>query len=181
MTTFLVHRKIAALVAVAATALAATGSAGALGATATPACTTAGLEVWLGVGLGGGAAGSTYYPLEFTNVSGHACHLYGFPGVSAVAGGVRVGTPARWDHVGPEGTVTLGPGASAHAVLRIVAAGNFSPAACGVVRAAALRVYPPNQTASTEIPFSYAACRKRGPVFLTVTPVQARVGVPGHP
>jgi Domain of unknown function (DUF4232) len=28
------------------------------------------------------AAGSSYYELEFTNLSGHACALQGFPGVS---------------------------------------------------------------------------------------------------
>ena len=47
-------------------------------------CTTSGLAVWLGVGEGGAAAGSTYYPLEFTNTSNHRCRLPGFPGVSAV-------------------------------------------------------------------------------------------------
>jgi hypothetical protein len=38
-------------------------------AAVSPSCTTSGLVVWLGVGEGGAAAGSTYYPLEFTNTS----------------------------------------------------------------------------------------------------------------
>jgi Domain of unknown function (DUF4232) len=47
-------------------------------------CATSGLEVWLALGAGGGAAGSIYYPVEFTNVTGHTCHLFGFPGVSDI-------------------------------------------------------------------------------------------------
>jgi hypothetical protein len=58
-----------------------------------PECTTAALEVWLGIGVGGGAMGSTYYPMEFTNVSAHACNLTGYPGVSAYGGG-HSGSPA---------------------------------------------------------------------------------------
>ena len=60
----------------------------------TPRCTTSALEVWLGLGGGGGQAGSTVYPVEFTNLSAHTCSLYGFPGVSAEAGRVtRWGAP----------------------------------------------------------------------------------------
>jgi len=52
------------------------------------------LEVWLGLGVGGGATGSIYYPGEFTNVTGHTCHLFGFPGVSAIYNGHQAGSPA---------------------------------------------------------------------------------------
>src|SRR6266480_4724835 len=92
-------RRMILLAAVAAPLLTASTTAGAQTAAATtPRCTTAALEVWLGVGGGGGQAGSIAYPIEFTNVSGHACHLYGFPGVSAEVAGHRVGSAARRDH-----------------------------------------------------------------------------------
>jgi len=45
---------------------------------------------------GDGAAGSVYYTLQFTNLSGHACTLRGYPGVSAVSlSGHQLGAPAR--------------------------------------------------------------------------------------
>ena len=73
--------------AVAASALAA--AAAAQGSVAgPPRCGTPGLVVWLETD-GNGAAGSVYYLLELTNLSGHTCKVYGYPGVSAVdlAGG----------------------------------------------------------------------------------------------
>lgn len=77
----------AALIPVAA--LAATVSAPAGAATArTPRCATAGLVVWMNT-QGSGAAGSVFYTLKFTNLSGHACTLRGYPGVSAVSLGGR--------------------------------------------------------------------------------------------
>jgi hypothetical protein len=148
---------------------------------ATPRCTTAGLEVWLGVGAGGAQAGSTSYPLELTNVSGHTCHLLGFPGVSALANGHQAGSAAGRDHAAPVATVMLRPNTSAHAVLRIADVGVFSPADCKPVTAGALRVFAPGATRAATVPFRFRACSARGPVFLHVTAVQPRVGVPGHP
>jgi uncharacterized protein DUF4232 len=165
--------------ALAALPLAASSSAGA--AQTTPRCTTPGLEAWLGVGTGGAAAGSTSYPLELTNVSGRTCHLFGFPGVSAETGGSQVGSAAGRDHSAPETTVTLHPGSTAHAVLRITDVGVFTPATCKPVTADGLRVFPPGAFRAAEIPFRFKACAAKGPVFLHVTAVQPKVGVPGHP
>src|SRR4029079_9392733 len=64
-------------------ALAATSSSPRELAGGTPRCTTAGLVVWLNT-QGSGTAGSTFYQLKFTNLSGHACTLTGYPGVSGV-------------------------------------------------------------------------------------------------
>ena len=149
-------------------------------ATPTPKCATSGLAVWLGLGPGGAAAGSTYYPLEFSNVSGHACHLFGFPGVSAYDGH-QLGSPAGRNPSHPSRTVTLAPGATAHAALQIVDVLNFPTSKCMPVTANALRVYPPNQFASAEIPFSFKACSAKGEIFMSVEPVRPGVGVPGHP
>jgi hypothetical protein len=159
--------------------LAATGTAGAAGTT--PRCTTAHLEVWLGVGAGGAQAGSVSYPMELTNVSGRTCHLFGFPGVSAEAGGHQAGSAAGRDRSVPSQTVTLRPGTTAHAVLQIADVSAFPPATCRPVTADGLRVYPPGAFRSTVIPFRFRACSAKGPVFLHVTAVQPRVGVPGHP
>jgi hypothetical protein len=38
-----------------------------------------------------GGAGSSYYPLNFTNGSGSACEMYGFPGVSFAASATAAG------------------------------------------------------------------------------------------
>ena len=82
----------AALIPVAA--LAATAAPAVPAAASTPPCQTAGLVMWLA--NGSAAAGTFYYDLNFTNLSGHACTLRGHPGVSAVnLSGGRVGRPCR--------------------------------------------------------------------------------------
>lgn len=167
---------VAALVGIAAG-----WSTAAAAQTATPRCTTGGLAVWLGVGGGGGAAGSVSYPLELTNVSSRTCHLFGFPGVSALAAGRQAGSAAGRDRTRPAQTVTLRPGATAHAVVRIADVSAFAPAACRPVTADGLRVYPPGAFTAATVPFRFRACSAKGPVFLTVTATQPRVGVPGHP
>src|SRR5438046_1227180 len=58
---------------------------------------------------------------------------------------------------------------------------NFSLSQCAPVTAFGLKVIPPGETTSAGVPFSFRACSKAGPVFLTVRPVQTGVGVPGYP
>ena len=66
---------------------------------ATPRCSLSQLTVWIGL-PGSGAAGSTAYPLEFSNTSGRTCHLLGYPGVSAFgAGRAPAGQRGRPGHV----------------------------------------------------------------------------------
>src|SRR6266567_4369042 len=136
---------------------------------ATPKCTTAGLVVWMDTN-GDGAAGSIFYTLQFTNLSGHACTLFGHPGVIAVSlNGTRLGHAARWDGPAPS-QVRLANGATATAVLRysdVITGNNHCQAA-----AAGLRVRPPGQTASKVIPFPLTACANRALVYLGVQPVQ---------
>ena len=81
----------AALIPVAA--LAAAASAAPAAAASAPKCSTAGLVVWMTYDPS--AAGTFYYTLNFSNLSGHACTLRGHPGVSAVSlTGRRIGIPA---------------------------------------------------------------------------------------
>jgi hypothetical protein len=150
----------------------------------TPACAKSGLVVWLANPPGGGTAGTEYFDLEFANLSGHACTLTGYPGVSAVSlGGPQLGSAAGRNAAHPVRAVTLASGTSASmagatatAVLGITDVGAFSPRQCGPVTAAGLRVYPPNQTASSVVPYPFRGCSRRGLVYLHVESVQK--GIP---
>jgi hypothetical protein len=162
---------VAALAALAATSVVA--PAGAAAAPGTPKCATSGLVVWLDTN-GNGTAGSTFYNLEFTNLSTRTCTLLGYPGVSAISlSGRQLGSAASRDNTRKPRTVSLKSGATATAVLRVVDAGNFPTIPCREVTAAGLRVFAPNQAASKVIPFPFGACSRTGPVFLTVRAVQA--------
>jgi hypothetical protein len=123
------------------------GGAGSVGPAPLAQCSSNALRV--SIGAAGGAAGSIYYPLDFTNISGATCTMYGYPGVSFVSapGGAEVGGAAvRNPAVGPA-LVRLAPGAVAHASVQVVVAQNYPPARCKPVTAHWLRVYPPDQYA----------------------------------
>jgi len=80
--------------AISTAAYAATSSSG-TPAIVIPKCTASDLGVWVAVDQGNGAAGTIYYPLEFTNLSHHTCYLFGYPGVSALdVNGRQLGSPA---------------------------------------------------------------------------------------
>jgi hypothetical protein len=136
-----------------------------------PGCATSALTASLGAG--NGAAGSTYFPIGFTNSSGSACTLYGFPGVSFVsAAGKQVGAAATEDSTYPRQLVTLAPGATVHASLRVVDAGNYPSATCKPVTVKRLRVFPPNQTTALYISLAATACSNASVQILTVQTVQ---------
>lgn len=161
-----------------AAALAAHAHPAAATATA-PACATSSLRVWLGI-PGDSAGPITAYQLELSNISGRACTLLGFPGVSAVAaGGGQLGTPAARDHADPTRLVTLGRGATAHVFLLITDVAFIPPAACHPANAIGLRVFPPNNRTATVVSFSFRACARSGPVFLRVRTTVAGTGIPG--
>jgi hypothetical protein len=175
-------KRLAGLIALAcaaalapAAALAVTAAPAAPAATAAaraPRCATSGLVIWLT--RDGVAAGSVFYTLNFTNLSGHACRLDGHPGVSAVTlGGRQVGSPAGWAPPAPH-SVRLARGATAYALVQysdVIVSGS-GPEPCHAVTAAGLRVYPPDQTRSRIVPFPLRACARRGLVYMTVRPVQ---------
>lgn len=129
------------------------------------ACATSALKVAVDTAKSSGAAGSIYYPLDFTNISGSPCTLFGYPGVSFVTGpsGTLLGRAATRNPVVPAATVTLAPGTVAHATLQVAEAGNYDPAQCHPVTAHWLRVYPPDQTAALYAHFTTQACSARLP------------------
>ena len=134
-------------------------------------CLTATLAVSLGPGSG--AAGSTYYPIEFTNASGATCSLYGYPGVSFLgAAGAQVGAAAAEDPTYPRLLVTLTPGSTVHAELRITHAQNYPPSTCIPATANMLRVFPPGQTSALYIQMTALGCSNTAVQILSVQTVQ---------
>jgi hypothetical protein len=159
---------IAATIAFVGTALASSAASRSV-----RACATSGLVVWVNTQPGGAAAGSFYYTLEFTNLSGRTCTLRGYPGMSAIdLRGRQLGRPAGRLPTTRLRTITLRPGASATAVLRIADVYNYAAGACRPTRAAGLRVYPPNQTRAKTAPFPFLACTKATPTYLDVAGVR---------
>lgn len=174
-------RRLAGAVLVAATGFGAvplgtalTPSAPAAAAVAPGArCETAQLVVWLNT-QGNGAAGSVYYHLQFTNLGQRACTLDGFPGISALSlSRHQLGSPAAWDHTHPARPVSIKPGSSATAVLRIVDVYNYPNALCRRQESRGIRVYPPGERQSAFVPFPFAACARPGPRYLSVGAIQA--------
>ena len=142
------------------------------------ACTADDLGVWLAVAQLDGAAGSVYYPLQFTNLSRHVCAMRGFAGVSAVDRNLRqLGSPAGRAHVVPVRTVVLAPGRTAHAVLRYGdVTVSTAPGCHPTLRTFELRVYPPGQHHATYAAFDFEVCSHAGPVYMDIGPIQAGVG-----
>lgn len=171
---------------IATSAAVAAGSSGAvLTANTSPAapapvraCTADDLGVWLAVAQLDGAAGSVYYPLQFTNLSRHACAMRGFAGVSAVDHNLhQLGSPAGWAHVVPVRTVVLAPGRTAHAILRYGdVTVSTAPGCHPTLRTFELRVYPPGQRHATYAAFDFEVCSHAGPIYMDIGPVQAGVG-----
>lgn len=177
-----------AAVVIPTTALAASGSPAkpalaaqqaARPAAALPRCGTGALTAWLGI-PGDGYAGGASYQLELSNTSAHACTLYGYPGVSALApGGHQLGHAAGRGPASANRLVTLGRGATAHVLLQITDVAGFPPSSCDQTTAVGLRVYPPGAIRSLEIPFTFRACSQAGPVYLHVGTTEGGTGIPG--
>jgi Protein of unknown function (DUF4232) len=132
-------------------------------ATSTPRCTTSELGVWIAANHANGAAGTIYYPLEFTNLSTHTCALEGYPGVSALASnGSQLGDAASRFTFVKETTVKLGADQSAYAYLAYHDAVVGSCASKDVRDAYNLRVYPPGSTSAIEVPWDWPTCIQKG-------------------
>lgn len=112
-------------------------------------CDTANLTGAIGKG-GGGAAGSVEVTIVLTNNGTTECSLQGWPGVSFVGdgNGTQLGKAAEFDRSTPHPTVTLQPGGTAQAPLRITQALNYPEADCQPKPADGFRVYPPGSTES---------------------------------
>lgn len=136
-------------------------------------CTSNELAVWVYNNPGGGAAGSFDLPIGFTNISNRKCFLEGWPGVSATnSSQTQLGSAAGRDP-SPNRVITLAPGATANADMRVTDVLNFTPSTCKPTTAALLKVFPPDQKTALTAFFSWTVCAKKGPVYLHVQRIQA--------
>lgn len=131
-------------------------------------CPPSALRALVDTSQGGAAAGSVYYPIDFTNISQATCTMYGYPGVSFVTGpsGSIIGKPATRNPALRATTVRLAPGGVAHATVQVVQAGNYNRADCKPVTAHWLKIYPPNQFGAIYARLTIQACSKRLPSSL---------------
>jgi hypothetical protein len=150
----------------------ATTSASAAPAATIPACTAADLAVWVNQEDAGTTLGTAWFPLEFTNTSGHACQTSGYPGVSATdASGRQLGDAAGREAFFPARVVVIPAGGTVHARLGWDDA-EVSTSGCKPETAAELNVYPPNSLTADYAFFDLAVCTTRGHVDLEVAVVQ---------
>ena len=159
-------------------------SAPASGGGAVPAaCRSGSLAMTIDPSQANGAAGSTYYPLNFTNRSTKTCEMYGYPGVSFVTAGSgsgkQIGAAAQRSTAFTKLAVRLGPGSSAHAWLKVTVAANYPASACDPVTADWLKVYPPEETDAGYVSQRFSACGSASAPLLTILPVRAGKGAVG--
>ena len=148
-------------------------------AAATKPCAASGLVIWAGAEPGGGAAGSVFYRIEFTNLSTATCTLKGYPKVNAVdLKGRRIGAFATREKGKRVRKVTLAPGQSASAKLRIVDALNFPAARCKATTAAGLRVGVPGGTGAKIAPLAFETCVRSVTRTMSVAPVTGGAAQP---
>jgi hypothetical protein len=122
-----------------------------------PRCTPGDLAVWVNADTANGAAGTIYYHLDYTNTSSTTCHLYSWPGVSAVNGAKQqLGAAAQ--HIGGASAsyVNIPAGGTAHSVLGYVDV-QVTPV-CKPATAMFLRVYPPDDTGARYAFFPQRVC-----------------------
>jgi len=146
-------------------------------------CQADSLRVSVSGGAAGGAAGSIYYTVDFTNTSGTPCQMYGFPGVSFVTAagstGHQIGAASQENPAYTRQPVRLDAGGVAHAWLQVSEAGNYPSATCEPTTAHWLRVYAPGNTAAVYVSHTFSACSSANAPLLTVMPVRSGLGVQG--
>jgi Protein of unknown function (DUF4232) len=153
-------------------AWAATSASAAQAPAAVPGCTAGDLAVWVNLQEAQGAAGTFYYPLEFTNISGHACATGAYPGVSATGASGQLGAAAARNPIYPGRVVTIPAGGTAHALLSYGDA-EVSTSGCKPTTASALKVYPPKSYTAISTFFDLPACTIGGShVYLRVAVIQ---------
>ncbi len=165
-----------------ATSSAGTGSASS-GTAGLPLCQPSSLRVTVNAGQAGGAAGSTYLPVDFTNTSRSPCGLDGYPGMSFVTAGDgsghQIGAAAQENPSFGKVPVRLAAGGVAHAWLQVAEAGNYPAATCQPVKADWLRVFAPGETQALYVSHAFDACSSDSTPLLTVMPVRSGQGVQG--
>jgi hypothetical protein len=163
---------------------AASSAAGSPGGSAgVAACKSAALSMSVDSSQADATAGSTYYPVDFTNISATECAMTGYPGVSFVTvandSGHQVGAAAQRDPQYDATVVRLAPHGHAHAWLQVGEAGNYPQSACHPVTAHGLRIYPPDQTQPGYVAQDFSACELPSAGLLTILPLRPGKGAQG--
>lgn len=143
----------------------------AAGSSKTQLCETKNLEVK--VANDQGAAGSQLFDLVFVNNGTDPCNLRGYPGVSMVTdnNGTQLGASAEREKQVDAPLVTLTPGDSALAPVRISKVGKLDPQECRPSSADGIRVYPPDETHSVYLPMDNLEGCSGKPRYMSVQPV----------
>jgi hypothetical protein len=112
--------------------------------------------------------------LDLLNTASAACSLYGYPGVSFVAGadGHQVGAPAKRATGSAVSLVVVAPGRAARAMLRAVDAGDYG-SSCRITPVLGFRVYPPDNTQALFVPYTTQGCANPAIVTLGIGPLGA--------
>jgi Protein of unknown function (DUF4232) len=142
-----------------------------------PVCTTADLSVWVNISEGNGAAGTIFYPLEFTNTSSQTCRVWGYPGVSAVsATGKQLGDAAGRNPLYAGAWVNIAAGGTAHALLSYGDV-EVTSSGCKPTAASLIKVYPPSQTSAALGFFDLPVCTVPHHTYLHVTVIRPGVSI----
>jgi hypothetical protein len=163
---------VAAACAISSTACAATYTPAARTSAASSTCAGAtNLRLRIADSQVRATGGITYYTLNFTNTSGSACSLSGYPYVSLISrGGRQLGSPAGHGLMTIVPRVVLAPGATAHTTLAYHSGLVSNERGCGsVVKAYELRVYVAGQKRALYAAMGLRACSDTGHVYLTIT------------
>jgi hypothetical protein len=147
------------------------------------ACQSTTLKVTVDASQAGGAMGSTYYPVNFTNTSGAPCGMDGYPRMSFVTSagtaGLQIGAAAQQNPAVGKLAVRVPAGGAAHAWLQVAQAGNYPASTCQPATAHWLRVYPPDDAVASYVDVNLSACASASTPLLTVMPVRSGHGVRG--
>lgn len=106
------------------------------------------------------------------------CTLYGYPGISLAAGTpvTQVGAAASRSTTAAPKVVTLKPGQTANALLRITQAVNYPASTCQPKPATYLKIYPPDQTTPIYLSYASTGCASTSVNLLTIGPMQPGAG-----
>lgn len=138
----------------------------------TPRCHTGDLKISVTSDPAGGATSHHGEFLIFANSSTHKCSLYGYPGVSFVAGDQGSQTGSAFTRSGgTKKTITLAAGGKAHATIVLVTTEVFDKTDCKPVQVRGYRVYPPDEKASIFVSRPQTACSATGAGAGEVQPV----------
>jgi hypothetical protein len=98
---------------------------------------------------------------------------------TAAGAGRQIGAAALRGTAFAKVAITLAPGRTAHAWLKVAEAGNYPASSCQPATAGGLRIYPPGQTEAGYVRHRFSACSSGHAALLTVLPVRSGKGRQG--